>query len=138
MVAVLFLGRTAMKANELPSDLAQARRRFEAWRARRQGGERIPPALWRLAVRLVRGHGVSRTAMALRVDYYSLKKQVEASAQEALPDKPAFIELSAPAMIGKQCQFELDNDAGARLRLHLVGYEANEIETLARALWTAE
>lgn len=127
-----------MGANELPGDLAQARRRFQAWRARRQGGERIPPALWRLAVRLVRSHGVSRTATALRVDYYSLKKQVEAAAQEAPPDKPAFIELPAPAVIGKQCQFELDNGAGTSMRLHLLGYEANEIETLARSLWNAD
>ena len=127
-----------MGANELPSDLAQAWRRFQAWRARRQGGERIPPALWRLAVRLVRSHGVSRTAMALRVDYYSLKKQVGAAAQEAPPGKPTFIELPAPAVIGKQCQFELDNGAGVSMRLHLLGYDATEIETLARVLWMAE
>jgi hypothetical protein len=138
MVAVLFLGRTAMGTNELPSDLAQARRRFQAWRARRQGGERIPPALWRLAVRLVRSHGVSRTATALRVDYYSLKKQVEATAQEVPPDRPTFIELPAPAVIGKQCLFELDNSVGARMRVQLLGYDAREIETLAGALWAAD
>lgn len=126
-----------MGANELPSDLAQAWRRFQAWRARRQGGERIPPALWRLAVRLVRSHGVSRTATALGVDYYSLKKQVEAAAEQPPSTGPAFIELLAPA-VGKQCQLEVDNGAGASMRLHLLGYDATEIETLARALWTAE
>ena len=65
---------------ELPKDLAQARSRFETWRQRRQGGRRIPQSLWDLAVRLASQHGVSRTATALGLDYYSLKKQAQAAA----------------------------------------------------------
>jgi hypothetical protein len=53
----------------LPADLAQGRSRLEAWRARRQGGGRIPQRLWALAVRLAKTHGLSRTAIALRLDY---------------------------------------------------------------------
>jgi len=83
-------------------------------------------------------HGVSRTAGALRVDYYSLKKRTEASAQETPSSGAAFIELPAPAVVGKQCLFELNNSAGARMRVQLSGYDANEIETLARTLWNAE
>src|SRR5262245_39741113 len=78
----------------LPKDLMEARSHFEAWRQRRQGRDRIPPSLWALAVRLVRTHGLSRTATALRLDYYSLKKQVETAAGPVPPSAPAFVELT--------------------------------------------
>ena len=67
---------------ELPKDLAQARSRFEDWREQRPGSRRIPQPLWALAVRLASTHGVSRTATALGLDYYSLKKRVQAPGQE--------------------------------------------------------
>jgi hypothetical protein len=87
---------------------------------------------------LVSRHGVSRTAAALRVDYYSLKKQTEASVQETPSSGPSFIELPAPAMVGKQSLFELNKSTGARMRVQLLGYDANDIENLARALWNAD
>ena len=127
-----------MGTSELPRDLAQARSRFQAWRARRQVGERIPHSLWGLAIRLAGSHGVSQTSAALRVDYYTLKKRLE----ETRPGRPAvsaagpaFIELQAPAAVGKQCWFELDNNAGTRMRVQLLGYDATDIDTLARTLW---
>jgi len=124
---------------ELPSDLARAHWRFTGWRAQRQVGARIPAALWRLAVRLVRRHGVSRTAGALGVDYYSLKKRSEEAGQHTSSVAgPAFIELPPPAPVGKQCVFELDNSAGAKMRVQLLGYDAAEIEIVARTLWNAD
>ena len=73
--------------SELPKDLAKGRRRFQAWRERRQGGRRIPQPLWALAVRLVSRHGISRTASALGLDYYSLKERVETAANEPTPNR---------------------------------------------------
>jgi hypothetical protein len=52
--------------------------------------------------------------------------------------EPAFIELPAPGIVGKQCLFERDNGVGGGMRVQLLGYDATEIETLARALWTAD
>jgi hypothetical protein len=127
-----------MGVSELPRDLARGQSRFEAWRGQRQAGERIPESLWRLAVRLVRRHCVSRTAEALRVDYYSLKERSEAPTPESPSAKSAFIELPAPAVVGKHCLIELDSSAGDRMRLQLTGYDADEIKTLARTLWTAD
>ena len=121
---------------ELPHDLAQGRSRYQAWRARRQRGGRIPQALWALAVQLVRRHGVSPTATALGLDYYSLKRRAEATDQPK-PTSPAFVELPVPAMVGKQCQFELDNGAGSALRVQLVGYDIADVAALARSLWNA-
>jgi hypothetical protein len=123
---------------ELPTDLAQGRRRFQAWRERRQKGRRIPQPLWALAVRLVRQHGLSRTATALGLDYYSLKKRVAAAAQQPPSPSPAFVELPAPVIVGKQALFELDNGAGATMRVQLLGYDAADVEALARRFWDAE
>ena len=123
---------------ELPKDLAQGRRRFQDWRERRQGGRRIPQPLWVLAVRLVSRHGLSRTATALGLDYYSLKKRVEAAGQEPPSRCPAFVELPAPVVVGKQALFQLDNGAGATMRVQLLGYDAADVEALARRFWDAE
>ena len=118
----------------LPKDLAQARSRFEAWRQRRQGG-RIPQPLWDLAVRLVRKYGLSRTATALGLDYYSLKKLAQAAAQQPPSRSPAFVELPPPVVVGKQTLFELDNGAGATMRVQLAGYDAADVEALVRRFW---
>jgi hypothetical protein len=122
---------------ELPKDLARARSQFQAWRGR-QTGRRIPQHLWDLAVRLVNRHGVSRTAAVLGLDYYSLKKRFESVAREPASGSPPFVELPAPVVLTRQCQFELDNGTGATLRLHLVGYDAADVATLARSFWNAE
>ena len=125
------------RRGDLPRDLAQARSRFEAWRQRRPGGRRIPQPLWDLAVRLASQHGASRTATALGLGYYSLKKQAEAAAPQPPPCGPAFVELPPPVVVGKQALFELDNGAGATMRVQLVGYNAADIEALARGFWGA-
>jgi hypothetical protein len=120
---------------QLPVDLVRGRARFQAWRERRSIGERIPQTLWALAVRLTQTHGVSRTATALGLDYYSLKKRADAAAALSQASEPAFVELTAPVMVAKQCQFELDNGAGATMRVQLVGYDTADIEALARSFW---
>jgi hypothetical protein len=126
-----------MGTGDLPKGLVRARSRFQAWRG--QGGGRIPKALWKLAVRLAGTHGVSRTAAALRLDYYALKKQLKTAGKEEKSNSPAFVELPAPpVVVGKQCRFELDNGAGVTRRVHLMGYDAAEIEVLARSFWNAE
>jgi hypothetical protein len=91
-----------------------------------------------LAVRLASRHGVSRTALTLAVDYYSLKRRTEEAHPDAAAAGPAFIEVPAPAVVGKQCLLELDSSAGVRMRVQLLGYEANEIDTLAGSLWNAD
>ena len=40
-------------------------------------------------------------------------------------------------MVAKQCQVKLDNGAGATMRVQLVGYDAADIEALARGFWSA-
>jgi hypothetical protein len=120
---------------KLPKDLVRAWDRFEAWRRRRRhASSRIPDRLWKLAVKLVGTHGLSRTATALRVDYYSLKKHVEEAAGQPQSSGPAFVELPSP-IVGKQCLFELDNGSGATMRVQLTGYDAADVEALSRGFW---
>ena len=125
------------KHEPLPPDLARWRSRFRSWRGTRKSGSRIPPALWELAVRLARSHGVSRAATALGLDYYSVQKRAEAAATPPRSDRPAFVELTSPVMVTKQCRFELDNGSGATMRVELVGYDAADVEALSRSFWNA-
>ena len=127
----------ARERGSLPSDLAQGRNRFQAWREQRTGRGRIPRSLWALAVRLANVHGVSRTAAVLGLDYHSLKKRAEAATREPQSSRPAFVELPAPVMVAKQCRFELDNGAGATMRVQLVGYDAADVEAISRCFWNA-
>lgn len=122
---------------QLPPDLERGRSRFQAWRAQRQAGGRIPHALWAMATRLANAHGISRTAAALGLDYYSLKKRAEAAAAQPRPNGPAFVELTPPVLVAKQCRVELDNGAGATMRVELVGYDAADVEALSRGFWDA-
>jgi hypothetical protein len=128
----------ARQRNELPKDLAQGRSQFQAWRACKKLDRRIPQTLWALAVRLVKTHGLSRTAMALGLDYYRLKKQAEKTVDQPQSINPAFVELPSPVVVGKQGVFELDNGAGARVRVQLLGYDAADVVALLRNFWSAD
>ena len=125
------------KRRQLPPDLARGRSRFQAWRRQREPGGRIPQPLWAMAIRLAKAHGVSRTAAVLRLDYYRLKERAEAAAIESPSGGPAFVELTSPVLVGKQCRFELDNGSGATMRVQLVGYDAADLEALSRSFWNA-
>src|SRR5512135_2452968 len=122
---------------QLPPDLVRGQHQFQAWREQRKPGCQIPQSLWGLAARLAKAHGVSRTAAVLRLDYYRLKKLAEPAAGEPLSSGPAFLELTSPVMVAKQCRFELDNGAGATMRVQLVGYDAADVEAISRCFWNA-
>jgi hypothetical protein len=123
---------------QLPKDLLRARSRFQAWRRWRPAGGRIPQPLWALAVRLVSRQGVSRTATVLGLDYYGLKERAEAAGDQPRSSSPAFVELPSPVVVGKQCLIELDDGAGATLRVQLVGYDVTEVGALTRGFWNAD
>jgi len=74
--------------HDFPAWLERLRRRFDRWRETREGRSRIPEALWASAVKAAGRHGLNPTARALRLDYYSLKKRVEAFPRE-LPGRTA-------------------------------------------------
>ena len=125
------------KREQLPPDLMRGQSRFQAWRGQRKAGGRIPEALWAMATRLAKAHGVGRTAAALGLDYYRLKQRAEAAPGEPRSSGPAFVELAPPVMVAKKCRLELDNGSGATMRVQLVGYDAADVEALSRSFWNA-
>ena len=172
--------------------LEKVRRRFEQWRRTHRARSRLPESLWAAAVKLGREHGINRTTRALRLDYYSLKKRVEAcsrqqgepclprrnetrASRQADTDSPKpgrAIGLATPgrsvarrgrkasaadhskgpasaallevgpfpfAPVG-ECVVELEDTAGAKMRVHLKGVETieraiPELALLARLFW---
>ena len=135
-----------------PPQLEVLRVRFADWRRTRKIGSRIPEPLWLSAVKLAADHGINRTATALGVDYYTLKKRMEeksvSRSRAASVNGAAFVELTAPAvpvesaaagqMAARECILELENVAGSKLRIHLKGIEAPDVAALSRSLWGVE
>jgi hypothetical protein len=95
--------------------------------------------LWAVAVEAAREYGVSRTASVLRVDYYALKKRLQeqvASSHDVpkLGELPAFVELATPAPRTRgECLLELEDVDGAKMRVHLQGFEAPDLAALAQS-----
>jgi len=125
----------AKRASHLPTDLSSAARRFLKWR-RNRTTRRIPEDLWSLAADLGARHGLSRTARALRIDYYSLKKRIDAA---AAPDPsetdapPAFVSiLTTPSADLSDCLVEFERAGGEKMRIHLKGGVAPDIGALSR------
>ncbi len=65
------------KTRGLPARLERLQQRFEHSRRTGKARSHIPSRLWAAAVTMATTYGVNRTARALRLDYYSLKKRVE-------------------------------------------------------------
>ena len=124
---------------DIPTPLARGRDRCEVWRRTRKAGTRIPGKLWPLAVELAEGHGLNRTASVWGLDYYALKKRVEARNSDSTSLPPAFIELSPPSLAASgECVVEFEDGAGAILRVHLRGCDAPDLAALGRSFWSGE
>ena len=127
----------------LPARLERTRQRFDRWRETRKVRSRIPESLWTSAVKMARAYGINRTARALRVDYYSLKERVESEASSSGVSKKntssTFVELAVPAIASTcECLLELEDEAGAKMRIRLKGIEAPDLAALARSFRDAE
>jgi hypothetical protein len=126
--------------HNLPGRLEIVRRRFERWRQTRKQRSRVPDSLWAMAVELADTYGVHRTARALRLDYYSLKKRTEAesaagsgSTENAVA---TFLELPRPASASPcQCTLECEDASGARMRVHLTSETPPDLAALSRSFW---
>jgi hypothetical protein len=131
----------ASKTHDIPARLEGVRRRFERWRQAHRTRSRIPDSLWAAAARVAGQYGIQRTSRALRLDYYSLKERVEQQST-AVPD-PAeravaatFLQLPPPASVGPcECTLELEDAAGAKMRVHLKNIATPDLAALSRSFW---
>ena len=131
------------KRQEMAADLSRAAARYTRWRQSRARGARIPASLWDLTLKLADRHGLSRTATALKLDYYTLKKRLAARPLPVVgtdkPDsQPSFVELAPSAWVpSSQCLIEFENAAGSTLRVYLQGCQVPDLVALGHRFWDA-
>ena len=124
------------KSSEAPASLSRVERKFAAWRKERTAGQRIPASLWDSATEVAAEHGVSRTALLLKLDYYSLKKRVENASTR---DESPFIELPPVTLpVMNECVIEWEDVAGARMRVQLKGQGLPDLLALSHSFWNAD
>jgi hypothetical protein len=128
---------------DLPSRLAGVKRRFDGWRRNRKVRSATPEPLWALAVEMAGLYGLHRTATALRVNYYSLKKRVKrrttVAADSPQEDATTFIELTPPVEPRTcECVVELESAAGDKMRLHVTGGATPDLVALSRSFYRGE
>ena len=132
------------KRQELPRRLESIQRRIERWRQTCEVRSRIPDSLWAAAVGMASAYGVNRTARALRLDYYGLKKRVEQQAVVAVNAKEAkgaarFVELAPFSSAGScECLLELENVGGAKMRIQLKGIAMPDLAVLSQSFWNRQ
>ncbi len=117
--------------------VVRLRRRLELWRRSRPKVGPIPDELWREAVQLARAHGVSFVARALRLEYYALKRHLEASLPSPGPASqviPAFIEIAMPPRpAAAECFVEMERPDGGRMRVRLADQQS--VVALSESFW---
>ena len=125
------------KQLEVPVPLARLGQRFVAWRKTRARGERIPAPLWKSAAKMAAKYGLNLTARTLKLDYYSLKKRVDATSG-AIPSA-TFVELPSSTLPApSECVIEWEDDAGARMRVHVKSQNLPDVLALSRSFWNAD
>ena len=131
--------RTGQVGN-LPAPMERVRQRFERWRRTRKPPTRIPASLWAAAVEMAGTYGLYRTARALPVEYYSLKKRL---AQESVAARgrhepvpgTTFVELPPVPTGACDCMLELEDAAGSKMRIHLKAATPPDLTALCRSFW---
>jgi hypothetical protein len=136
-----------MRAGTTPAldpKLLGACRAFETWRRTHPARARIPAPLWALAAEVARDYGVNATARRLHLDYYSLKRHVEAAegarAREAKPAPPAFVEVvaaSGPPVGLSECIIDVADGRGTTLRIAVKSPELPDLAALTQTVWRA-
>jgi hypothetical protein len=112
----------AKSTRTVPRPLVRASQRFENWRKRGPRRRKIPDGLWDLARTLAESYGVNPTARALRLDYYDLKRRVEAARPSGPPDPETgatFVEVLP--RLGGECVVEIEDRRGAKMTIRHPG-----------------
>jgi hypothetical protein len=124
------------KAIKPPTPITKVRQRFERWRKSHQPRTRFPEELWSEAVSLAREYGHNRTARALGLDYYSLKKRLETASvsnRVSYPDSPSFVELFPASH--SEYTIEIEDGEGGKMRISFKGGQVPDVVSLSRSFW---
>ena len=122
----------------IPMALSEARRQLDHWRNQQPNKRtRLPKELWQRAAALAKEHGLNKTARALGLKYYSLKKHLDETGADALvaaKPTPDFIEFLPGTMTPSavECMIEWINGHNATVRMHIKGLGLSGLMALAR------
>jgi hypothetical protein len=121
------------------SQFERVQHRFDIWRRTRKRCSPIPETLWSSAVELARKHGLHRTARALRLNYYALKKRFGLITAPGRPRREAtFVELLPPGVAGPSaCSIEMENARGGKIKIQLQGLGGPDLAVLINSFWKA-
>jgi hypothetical protein len=125
------LPATAPQLAETAAALAQ-------WRSTRPRSSRIPENLWSQATELAERYGVAKVAVALKLDYKSLKRRLAArnAAIDACsaPMSPGFVELDLGLPLAPPvCVLVLTDQAGRALRIELPQAASSHLAEVSRS-----
>lgn len=128
---------TSIPRGNLPRDVARVRERVNHWRRTRPRRSAMPEELWSAAVTCARTHGVNPVARAVRLDYYCLKRRLDAEHDQLVPAQ-AFVEvaLDPVAPRGDSARghvVEMERPDGGRMRL--VVDDGDVVVRLSEAFW---
>jgi hypothetical protein len=74
---------------------------------------------------------VSKTSLALRLDYYALQRRLAEPDSERQRQEAGFVEVSLPSSVGgARCQVEISDRGGRKVRVDLAGLSVAELATL--------
>ena len=119
--------------------LTEVKEQFKAWRKTRKSSRPIPAQFWTAAVSLAANHSLSQISKELVVDYSRLKKRVLAKkkTKSASMSSSGFIELNLdPPAAVSECIVEMQDIAGAKMRMHFTGKTDFDLLELAKAFWS--
>jgi hypothetical protein len=122
--------------SDVPAAIGRVQRKIEQWRQRHRPRAPIPEELWREAAEMACARGINRTARALRLDYYCLKKRAELAAAGSGRRAPEFVEILPGRMPSPrpQCTIEVEEAGGVKMRICLEGGDLPDVLALARVL----
>ena len=128
--------------------LTDAAAALAEWRKTRLRSSRIPEDLWSRAIELAERHGIAKVAVALKLDYTSLKRRLASTATATTTAKrpAAGVRSSAPSadfveldfglpLAPATCVLVLSDRHGRALRIELPRAASSEIAEVARSLW---
>jgi len=124
------------KRPKLPARMSRLEKRLTSWRKTRTPRQRIPKSIWRSAAKLATEYGLSKTAVALKLNYEGLRKHVEQARVES-PATAPFVELSASSFpLASECMIEWEDGDGESMRMHLKGSAVPDVLALGNSFWS--
>ena len=118
--------------------LSEVKEQFKIWRRTRKSPRPIPEQLWQAAVSLTATLSISQISKELVLDYSALKKRVPIKKKSTAnkTSAPSFIELNLePPAAVSECIVELQDNLGAKMRMHIRGKTEFDPIQLAQAFW---